>query len=95
MTDKVLTKGDRRGVFYDLFNEDEAAELAMRAQLVNALQVWMDAQHLRQAEIGERLGIDQPRVSGLKKGNVERFSLEKLVQMAQRAGLRPRLQIAA
>ena len=95
MINKVLTKGDRRGVFYDLFDEAEAAELVMRAQLVNALQAWMDSQAMSQSEIGKVLGIDQPRVSGLRNGNVARFSLDKLVQMAQRAGLKPQLRIAS
>lgn len=45
MSEETLTNGDPRGVFYDLFEEDEAAELAMRAQIVNAHQMELDTSH--------------------------------------------------
>ena len=89
-----MVKGDPRGVFYDLFPDDQAAELTMRAQIRNALQKWIDAQDIRQADIGKVLGIPQTRISEIKAGNVDRFSLDRLVQIAQRAGLKLELNIA-
>lgn len=89
-----MITGDPRGVFYDLLPEDQAAELSMRAQILNALQKWIDAQDIRQADIGMVLGIPQPRISEIKAGNVDRFSLDRLVQIAQRAGLKLERNIA-
>ena len=89
-----VINGDPRGVFYDLFPQDQAAEQTMRAQILNALQKWIDAQDIRQADIGKVLGIPQPRISEIKAGNVDRFSLDRLVQIAQRAGLKLELNTA-
>ena len=89
-----MVKGDPRGVFYDLFPDDQAAELTMRAQILNALQKWIDAQDIRQADIGKVLGIPQTRISEIKAGNVDRFSLDRLVQIVQRAGLKLEPNIA-
>lgn len=93
MSEKRLTKGDPRGVFYDLFEEEEAAELVMRAQIVNALQAWLDESRETQTVLSKRLGIDKSRVSEVKHGKVEKFSLDNLVRLAQRAGLKPKLRI--
>jgi len=41
------------------------------------------------------LGITQPRVSRLIKGKVEDFSLDMLLTLATRAGLRPELRLSA
>jgi predicted XRE-type DNA-binding protein len=94
MSEKTLTKGDERGVFYDLFDEDEAADLVMRAQIVNALQDLMAKSKESQTAFGKRLGIDKSRVSEVKHGKVEKFSLDKLVGLAQKAGLKPTLHFA-
>jgi len=40
------------------------------------------------------LGITQPRVSRLIKGRVEDFSLDMLLTLAMRAGLRPDLRLS-
>ena len=94
MSGVTVVKGDPRGVFYDLFPDDQAAELTMRAQILNALQKWIDAQDIRQADIGKVLGIPQTRISEIKAGNVDRFSLDRLVQIVQRAGLKLEPNIA-
>ena len=90
-----MTKGDARGVFYDLFDADEAAELTMRAELLNALQAWLAAAAVTQAVAAEQLNITQARVSDIKRGKIASFSLDLLVRLAARAGLRPRLKLAA
>ena len=45
-------------------------------------------------EAAKRLGITQPRVSKLTKGVWQDFSLDMLLTLAARAGLRPRLTLA-
>jgi predicted XRE-type DNA-binding protein len=89
-----IAPGDPRGVFYDLFEEDEAAQLTMRAQLLRGLQSWLQNAGT-QTEAAHTLGITQARVSDIKRGKIDKFSLDLLVRLAARADLRPSLQLAA
>ena len=83
-------------VFLDLgFPPDEAALLAMRADLMAKLRLTIDEKGWTQAEAAKVLGIAQSRVSDLVRGKWERFSLDMLITLASRAGLRPRLELAA
>ncbi|PAT31739.1 transcriptional regulator [Vandammella animalimorsus] len=81
-------------VFLDLgFKPAEAEVMRLRAEVMI-----LTAQHLKdkgwtQAEAARHLGITQPRVSRLIKGKVEDFSLDILVTLAARAGLRPQLHL--
>ncbi|MDO8755883.1 MAG: XRE family transcriptional regulator [Polaromonas sp.] len=90
-----VVKGDPRGVFYDLFEPDEAAELTMRATLLNALQAWLAESGLTQAKAAAQLGVTQARVSDIKRGKINSVSLDLLVRLAVRAGFSPELKIAA
>ena len=87
-------RGDPRGVFFDLFDPDEAAELTMRAELLRGLQAWV-ATAETQAAAAKVLGVTQARVSDIKRGKISSFSLDLLVRLAARAGLRPSLSLAA
>jgi predicted XRE-type DNA-binding protein len=83
-------------VFIDLgFDEAEARVLLMRADLMIEMQKHITAQGWTQAEAARRMGISQPRVSKLKKQAWDKFSLDMLLTLAGRIGLRPELRIAA
>lgn len=84
-----------RSVWDELFDPDEAAELKMRSALMIALKQWLDAAGLTQVQAAKVLGVTQARVSDLKRGKFNIFSLEMLVRLAARAGLRPQLKLAA
>ncbi len=90
-----LIRGNPRGVFHDLFDPDEAAELTMRGDLLRGLQAWLGDSELTQTGAAKELGITQARVSEIKHGKIGSFSLDLLVRMAARAGLRPELRLAA
>ena len=53
----------RRGVFYDLFPPEKAAEMEMRAQLLMCLEQWLEKSRMMQAEAAKALGVTQARVS--------------------------------
>ena len=78
-----------KSVFHDLFPAEEAAELEMRAKLLAGINKWLNGSGLTQVEAAKRLGITQARVSEIKNGKINRFSLSMLVRLAERAGLRP------
>ena len=83
-------------VFVDLgYSPDEAAILQMRADLIADLRKWIKAKRLTQAKAAEILGVSQSRVSDLIRGKWERFSLEMLITLATKAGMRVTLKRAA
>jgi predicted XRE-type DNA-binding protein len=83
-------------VFIDLgFSPDEAAVLIMRADLMADLRKFIKARKLTQAKAAEILGVSQSRVSDLIRGKWDRFSLEMLITLATRAGMRVSLRVAA
>jgi len=83
-------------VFIDLgYSADEAAILQMRADLMADLRKFIKAKRLTQAKAAEILGVSQSRVSDLIRGKWERFSLEMLITLATKAGMRVTLKRAA
>jgi predicted XRE-type DNA-binding protein len=82
-------------VFQDLYPAGQAAEMEIRAQLLRGLTDWLKASGLTQVQAAKALGITQARVSDLNRGEINRFSLDLLVRLAARAGLRPRLRLVA
>ncbi len=91
----MSTKKPARSAFYDLFPAEEAAELEMRATLLRGLQAWLDESGKMQTEAAEILKVTQARVSDIKRGQINKFSLDLLVRLAARAGLHPKLKLAA
>jgi predicted XRE-type DNA-binding protein len=67
----------------------------MRAQLLMGLEHWLEKSRMTQAEAAKVLGVTQARVSDLKRGKINRFSMDLLVRLAARAGLKPKLKLAA
>jgi len=83
-------------VFIDLgYSPDEAAILQMRADLMADLRKFIKAKRLTQAKAAEILGVSQSRVSDLIRGKWEKFSLEMLITLATRVGMRVTLIRAA
>ena len=67
----------------------------MRAQLLMGLEQWLQKSRMTQAEAAKVLGVTEARVSDLKRGKIDRFSMDLLVRLAARAGLKPKLNLAA
>ena len=83
-------------VFVDLgYSPDEAAILQMRADLMASLRKFIKARKLTQSKAAEVLGVSQSRVSDLARGKWEKFSLEMLIILATKAGMRVTLKTAA
>lgn len=76
-------------VFKDLgFAPEEAQNLKVRSDLMIELSKVIDAQGLTQAEAAEAFGVTQPRISDLKRGKIDLFSIDSLVEMLGHAGVR-------
>lgn len=83
-------------IFIDLgYPPDEAIILQMRADLMADLRKWIKDKKMTQVRAATILGISQSRVSDLIRGKWERFSLEMLITLATKAGMRLTLEKAA
>lgn len=71
----------------------EAASMKLRAELANEIIERLRAQKLTQAKAAELIGVTQPRVSDLMRGRLNLFSLDALVDIADRVGLRTRIVV--
>ena len=52
-----------------------------------------DGWHPTHPQAAARLGVTQPRLNDLLRGRVDRFSLDALIGLAERAGLEVRMEI--
>jgi predicted XRE-type DNA-binding protein len=71
----------------------EAANMTMRSDLLIALRKRVGTWKVTQAEAARRLQITQPRLNDLLRGRITKFSLDTLINLADRADIDVRLQI--
>jgi predicted XRE-type DNA-binding protein len=70
---------------------EDAAAMTVRSDAMIAITAKVQAWKVTRREAAKRLGITQPRLDDLLKGRVEKFTLDALMAMAERAGFRPKL----
>ena len=76
-------------VFADLgFGPEEAEHLRIRSDLMLALRQLIEERRLTQAEAARVFGVTQPRISNLVRGRIDLFSIDTLVDMLARVGIR-------
>lgn len=80
-------------VFEDLgFEAEEAANLKVRADLMLDLRRYIQKRGWTQEEAATFFAETQPRISNLLKGEISRFSIDKLINLLARAGLEVRVE---
>jgi predicted XRE-type DNA-binding protein len=67
---------------------EQAANLRVRAELMQQISELIEAKGWTQAESAKRCGVTQPRINDLLRGRVSRFSLDALVNIATALGKR-------
>ncbi|MHB0948375.1 MAG: helix-turn-helix domain-containing protein [Gemmatimonadaceae bacterium] len=83
-------------MFADLgFEEDEAEHLRIRSALVATLRKVMAERELTQVAAAKLLEVSQPRVSDLVRGKISAFSIDALVDMLARVGIRVDVRMTA
>jgi predicted XRE-type DNA-binding protein len=81
--------------FRDLgFAPMEAESLRLRAQLMVELRRLIEERKLTQNSAAKLFGVTQPRISDLVRGKIDLFSVDTLVDMLTRAGIRVELRLA-
>jgi predicted XRE-type DNA-binding protein len=84
-----------RSVFHELFDAEEAVEMEVRGTLLPGLEQWLAGSGMTQTEAAKVLGVTQARVSDIKRGKISQFNLDLLFRLPARAGLQPKVNIAA
>jgi predicted XRE-type DNA-binding protein len=81
-------------IFEELgFDKEEANNLTIRADLMLDLRKFIQSKNWTQAEAAVFFGETQPRISNLMNGDIDRFAIDKLVQMLSRAGMEVRVLV--
>src|SRR6266581_9286505 len=78
MTRKVKVEIGSGNVFADLGLPDAETHF-LKAQIVSEIYRLANERRLTQRETGKRIGISQPEVSRLFKGNFREYSIERLM----------------
>ena len=79
-------------VFRDLdFSETEAEHLRVRSELMLSLQKTIAARGLKQGEAAALLGVSQPRISDLIRGRIDLVSIDTLIDMLAKLGIRAKI----
>ncbi len=76
--------------------EDTPAEtenMKLRSSLMMALASYLERSSLTQSQAAELFGVTQPRISDLKRGKINLFGLDALVNMAAAAGFHIEMRI--
>ncbi|MEL6438087.1 MAG: helix-turn-helix transcriptional regulator [Cyanobacteria bacterium J06621_8] len=96
MNDKtpIAVEQGRDNVFIDLgFEPEMAANLKIRADLILALQKYIKEKNWNQEQAANFFQETQPRISNLMNGDIDKFSIDKLVTMIIRAGMQIKIEV--
>lgn len=89
----TVTQGSDN-VFYDLgFSPEEAMNLQIKADLMLELRSFIEDKGWTLQEAAAFFEETQPRISDLINGDLDDFSLDKLVNMLARAGMKVKLEV--
>jgi predicted XRE-type DNA-binding protein len=92
MTEQEVITPSSGNVFIDMgLKPEEAAVLALRADLMGRLRLMVRDKGWTQVQAAEHFGVAQSRVSDLMRGKWDKFSLDMLITLAARAGRRVEL----
>ena len=81
-------------VFRDIgFPPGEAHNLLLRAEMMMRVEDFVRKSGLTQQAAARLLGVTQPRLNQLLKRKIELFSLDALVNMLTKAGMRVELRV--
>lgn len=88
MNKKLKMEESSGNVFLDLgFPKEEAANLLIRSRLMISIDQHIEREKLTQVKAAKLFGVTQPRISDLKRGKIDVFSVDMLIKMLARAGL--------
>jgi predicted XRE-type DNA-binding protein len=80
---------------WDAIEDDPrvAENLKLRSSLMMKLAAHIRKSGMTQAQAARALGVSQPRISDLKRGRIELFAIDGLINMLASAGLRVEMKV--
>jgi predicted XRE-type DNA-binding protein len=92
MSERLKIQRGSGNVFSDLgFAPAEAENLLLRAQLMSEIRE--ATRGMTQGQAAKRYGVTQPRINDLLRGKIDKFSLDALVNMLAKAGMRVEMRV--
>ena len=92
MKSKHITPSD--GNIFDDLDLPDAENLKLRSELMIAIRKWVKDTGLTQAEAARRLNTTQPILNDVIRGRYARFTIDRLVNMLDAAGLRVSVSVS-
>ena len=81
-------------VFADLgFNEEESANLIIRAELMARTRDIIKKHRWTQIQAGEKLGAGQSRISDLMSGRIDKFTVDALINYLATTGMEVKCKV--
>jgi len=78
----------KSNIFLDLgFSKEEAAVLTIKSVICLRIREYIKEANKTQAEVGEMLGLCQPDISFLIHLKWNRFTIDRLIEVATMAGI--------
>ena len=94
MEKETMKTRTSQNVFRDLgFGPEEAENLRIRAALMVELTEHIRRAGLTQKEAAVTLGVTQPRISDLMRGRISVFSIDTLIAMLSRVGVKTTIRV--
>ena len=72
---------------------EDAATMTMRSNVMIAIKDQVRGWSTTQSQAARRLGITQPRLNDLLRGTINKFSLDTLMTLEMRAGLKVKIDV--
>ncbi len=92
MSERLKVQRGSGNVFRDVgFVAEEAENLLLRAQLMSEIREV--ARGMTQAQSAKRFGVTQPRINDMLRGKIDKFSLDALVNLLAKAGMRVEMRV--
>ncbi len=92
MSERLKIQRGSGNVFRDVgFAPEEAENLLLRAQLMSEIREV--SRGMTQAQAAKRFGVSQPRINDVLRGKIDKFSLDALVNILAKAGLRVEMRV--
>lgn len=87
MSDDLQITPSSGNVFEDLGFGEESRYLLAKSRLMHGLTRYVQSQDWTQVQAAEAFGVHQPVVSNLVNGKLSQFTMDRLLKMAEHAGL--------
>jgi predicted XRE-type DNA-binding protein len=72
---------------------EDAATMTMQSNVMIAIKDKVRSWNMTQAQAARRLSVTQPRLNDLLHGKINKFSLDTLMTLATRVGLKVKIDV--